>query len=103
MTTKSFTAHLTFTCPFCQKTCSVDRVQRGIVHELPMCETQAGNGGSRVLQYRVEYQCGDCGRSGWSRHCDMRDKLATAGFVVPPKLFPRIDKRQTLPKAEASS
>jgi hypothetical protein len=37
-----------------------------------------GRGGSRVSDEEREYECGDCGHVGWSRHSDLEDKENSA-------------------------
>ncbi len=69
----------------------------------PLTSSQRGTGGSRVLQYRVEYRCDDCGRTGWSRHGSMIGKLEAASFEVSKQLrghFPQVEKRRTLVKSQ---
>lgn len=91
-------------CGWCRQHTGIDVARRGYAVTVtgriaPLTSSQAGRGGSRVLSYRVEYRCDDCKRLGWSRHCDMRNKLAAAGFEAPTMRFPSIARTQMLPRA----
>ena len=93
-------------CGWCRRNTGVGVTRRGYQvvptgRIAPLTKQQAGNGGGRVLQYRAEYRCADCQRTGWSRHKSMVTKLAAAGFDVPKELrgfFPNIRELRTLSK-----
>jgi len=40
------------------------------------------HGGVRLMGFKAQYRCEDCGHVGWSRHCDMARRLKRAGFKV---------------------
>ena len=41
----------------------------------PLASGQRGGGGSRMVPFRIQYQCLECGHIGWSRHKDVARQL----------------------------
>jgi len=82
---------ITMRCGWCRQHTGVSEVRRGYTVTVtgriaPLTKQQRKNGGGpRLLGYRVEYRCGDCGRTGWSRHSDMQHKLRKVGIDAPSR------------------
>lgn len=47
--------------------------------------TRPGTGGVRNSYWSFEYECGDCGHVGWSRHIEAQRGYLRAGYPLPEK------------------
>jgi len=68
---------LTFACSKCRKRYGgIAKMPNAVLRwrltgrRRALTKAQQGNGHPRALQYRVEYECLNCGHVGWSRQAD---------------------------------
>ena len=72
---------ITFKCPKCIRLMGWrDTGRRGFKYEAtgkvrPLTSDQRGRGGSRLVHFRVQFICLECGHVGWSRHKDVAREL----------------------------
>lgn len=95
---------ITFKCPKCIRQFGWrSGPRRGYNYEVtgkvrPLTTAQQGYGGLRVVRFRVQFKCLDCGHVGWSRHRDVACKLQQRFQVSGPLMagLPRISREITI-------
>lgn len=72
----------------------------------PLPSAQAGRGGSRVLQFMIQYHCPVCKYTGWSRHSDLAPlllKRAGRGYEVSASKMTYEQAQQLAQECQAGS